>query len=151
MFEQIDQLGEILESIIEYIISNKQATLLQLSNEIYGFKGNFEWHLNYNTIIYSEYSKEAINIMRSSIECGLFSPKIVMPSDYLDNGFKQIYPLAKSVTRSYRRPHWIPLALSFNKSMIANWKEFPFDIRKSGYTKPMYRMWPECIKKPRKQ
>jgi len=135
------------ESILDYHYDNLKSTMSELCNEISGFHGNLEWYFNFNSIVFSECSPDAITVMRSMIADRLLYPKIVTPSDYPENTFTSIYPFAKSLTRRYKFPHLIPLEFSVNPPMVGDRKAFQFDTLKSGLREPMYQMWPELVKK----
>jgi len=102
-----------MEEEILNLVSNRQhVSMVELCQEIEGFKGELEWYVGSNTVIWSHCSIEAIEAMSNLTKEKKIMAVIVSPMVYLMDGAVPIYPIARSQTHNYAKPHWMPIVFS---------------------------------------
>ena len=134
------------DSIIEYIEEHPKTTILKLCEHVNGFKGDLQWHLDQNIFIYSNCSKDAIELMIMLLKNNIIFAEIASPSVYLKKGFDPAYPLAKSHKGHYKYPRWLPLTFSKSPSLIENWDLYPLDLSQSGWSSHCWHIRPFTVK-----
>ena len=102
----------IKESILDFVRSAGGRSCIELCDQVEGFRGDYDWIIGTNTIIWSGVSEDAIKAMNE-----LLNEKEVVGSGasllvYLVDGGMLKLPLAKSLKTKYKKPHWIPLTFS---------------------------------------
>ena len=134
------------ESIIDYIEEHPNTTMLELCENINGFRGDLQWHLGQNIFIYNNCSQDAIELMIMLLKNNMIYAEIVPPSVYLKEGFVPAYPLAKSHKGRYKYPRWLPLTFSKSPSLIENWDLYPLDLSRSGWSSHCWLVRPFTLK-----
>ena len=99
-------------SILKLIQTRQHVSLVELCREIQGFKGDREYYLGKNTVIWHECSDEAVEAMNSLTKEGKVVAVSCSPWVYITDGVKPEYPLVSSLTEDFDKPHWLPVTFS---------------------------------------
>lgn len=95
-------------------ISKGGVSFVELSREVPGFAGEYQWGNGSNWILWSGISEEAIIELNKLKDENLIEGKPCDPIIYMVDGGWLKLPLVKS-NRKYKKPHWIPLTWSLVK------------------------------------
>lgn len=121
------------ESILNLIIRRPHASLFELSERVPGFTGNLIWYINTNTIIWPECSEQAVKAMKSLVQEGKIIPVATTPWVYVFDGMIPYIPVAKSLTKNYKLPHWLPLEFSVPGYKIEPWIDGVLNLNESKW------------------
>lgn len=121
-----DQIIEVVRNL------NGSVSFVELSNQVEGFKGDYEMRLpEHNVVLWSGMSEAAIQAIS---ELRRTNRLIAVPASWLTyavDGMMLKYPIAKS-KRKYKTPRWVPMAFSLPEQMrpseVEKWKtNFPHE------------------------
>lgn len=109
-----DRIADTLEARISaYLRQRSGVTLFEMARDIPGFAGGETWgKADQNIILWADMSEAAIAAMGRL----LASEEIVpTPTNWLvysfDGGVLDM-PIAESIKRTYKKPHWLPLVFA---------------------------------------
>lgn len=95
-------------------ISKGGVSFVELSREVPGFKGDYEWSNSSNWVYWASISEEAARTMKQLKDEKLIDGSPCHPIIYMVDGGWLNLPLVKS-NRNYKKPHWIPMTWSLVK------------------------------------
>lgn len=95
-------------------ISKGGVSFAELSREVPGFNGDYQYGNQHNWIYWSNISKEAAEILADLRKQNIIEATPCDPLIYVVDGGYMKLPLVKS-DRTYKKPHWIPLTYSLVK------------------------------------
>jgi len=106
------------DKIYDYIKEHPSTTFYELSNNIEGFKGEYDYFTDGNIVFWIEMSEEAIHAIRDLTLEGKL--RIVTGEQavfaYLIDGVVLPLDTAKQPNHKYKKPHWLPLLFTAKES-----------------------------------
>ena len=100
------------EAILNLVKTRQHVSMVELCREIPGFRGNLEWVVGTNTVLWYNVSEKAIEAMESLKKEKKIVAVTCTPMVYVTDGIVLPYPLVKSLTANYKKPHWLPVTFS---------------------------------------
>ncbi len=95
------------EKIFNFIKASNGVSFVELSRNIDGFNGDYEFHAMNNLIVWADMSIEAVNSIQELCKEGRIIPIKAQSLIYMIDGMGLNYPIAKKEI-SYKKPHWMP-------------------------------------------
>lgn len=95
-------------------ISKGGVSFVELSREVPGFNGEYQWSNDSNWVYWSGMSEEACKALKELKDQNIIDAKPCNPIIYMVDGGYMSIPLVKS-NRKYKKPHWIPMTWSLVK------------------------------------
>jgi hypothetical protein len=106
------------EEIRALVAERDYVSFAELSRDITGFVGNIGWELrDKNIFLWTGLSEKAFDAIFELLESEEvhFEPASFM--SYAIDGITQNMPLAKSLKKPYKKPHWLPVTLRPGKGV----------------------------------
>ena len=100
------------DAILNLVKNRQHVSMVELCREIPGFKGNLDWVLGTNTVIWINVSEKAIEAMNSLVRENKIEAVSCSPWVYITDGAMLEYPLVTSLTADFKKPHWLPVTFS---------------------------------------
>lgn len=93
------------------------VSMVELSRDIPGFNGNRAMFSGEGTniVVWNGISQEAIDALAELVQDNQIEVKATQPFVYLIDGGGLDLPLAKRTNHHYKKPHWLPVAISLPK------------------------------------
>ncbi len=112
----MQKLKQLKDGILKFVAENGKVTYAELSKNIDGFNGKYEYRANNkwpNVVLWVGMSKEAvIAIKELVVREKILTPVPALIWDYLYTGQALHLPIAKRPPRTgYKKPHWLPTML----------------------------------------
>ena len=120
------------QKIFDFTKSRQNVSMVELCNNIPGFKGNMTWYVGNNTIFWHSLSYEAIEALQSLMDERRIMIDVVDPIVYLTDGAYSPYPVVKIPYRDTKKPQWVPIVISAVMPGIQGEKEFEKYINQFG-------------------
>jgi len=93
------------QAILDMVRELDYVSFVNLS-KIEGFKGDRTWAIPGNIVFWSGMSEEAIRAMQELVMDDLIHGVTANPLVYVIDGMYLDFPLATSIHRQYKKPHW---------------------------------------------
>lgn len=95
-------------------ISKGSVSFVELSREVPGFNGEYQYGNKHNWIFWSNISLEAANTLKQLKDENIIDATPCDIMIYIIDGGYMNLPLVKA-NRTYKKPHWIPMTWSLVK------------------------------------
>ena len=95
-------------------ISKGGVSFVELSREVPGFNGDYQYGNSHNWIYWSNISEEAAKTLKQLKDENIIDATPCEPLIYMIDGGYLPLPLVKS-NRIYKKPHWMPMTWSLVK------------------------------------
>ena len=101
------------DQILQFIKERDHVSFIELSNEIPGFAGDYEFYnlALENVVLWNGVSKEAVDALKYLLSNSLIFVQEVEPLVYLHDGYLPTLPTA-TVAKSHKTAHWLPIVFS---------------------------------------
>lgn len=114
------QVDALASRISKYLSRRSGISLCELSRDIPGFTGDATWGKeDQNIILWADMSDAAIAAMNRLLKSEEIVPTPTSWLVYNFDGSVLSMPIATSVKKKYRKPHWFPLVFAGSRGVAA--------------------------------